>query len=70
MENSKAERIRKIERETHLQESVCTPREIDVPLLVRAGSSDLANWRQLVEALGKASSGGHAVNDGRAERRG
>ena len=70
MENGKAERIREIERMTLPQRPVSTPCEIGVPLLVRAGSSDLANWRQLVEALGKVSSGGHAVNDGRAERRG
>jgi hypothetical protein len=44
--------------------------EFATPRLVPPGSSDLSEWRHLIEAIGKASGGGHAVNDVRAERRG
>lgn len=68
--SNKAEKIRDLERELYLQKSGCASREMDVPRIIPAGSADLAEWRQFIEAIGKASSGGHAVADVRAERRG
>jgi hypothetical protein len=70
MASNKAEKIRGLERELYLQKSGCASREMDVPRILPAGSADLAAWRQLIDAIGKASTGGHAVADVRAERRG
>jgi len=65
-----AEKIRELERELYLQRSGSASREIDVPRILPPGSSDLAEWRKLIDAIGKASRGGNALDDVRAERRG
>jgi hypothetical protein len=70
MAGSKAEKIRDLERELYLERSGSAPREMDVPRILPAGSSDLTEWRKLIAAIGAVSRGGHAVNDVRTERRG
>ena len=63
MADNRAERIRELEREIYLQRSGSASGEMDVPRILPAGSSDLNEWRKLIDAIGKASRGGHAVDD-------
>jgi hypothetical protein len=70
MGSNEAKGVRELERERYLQKSGCASGAVDVPRILPAGSSDLAEWRRLIEAIGTASRGGHAVDDVRAERRG
>jgi hypothetical protein len=63
MPGRKAEKIRDLERELYLERSGSAPREMDVPRILPAGSSDLDEWRKLIAAVGAVSCGGHAVDD-------
>jgi len=68
MEEKTTDSIQERERGLYLRGNATN--EFEIPRLLPPGSSDLTEWRHLIEAIGKASGGGHAVNDVRAERRG
>lgn len=70
MAGGEAETTCELERELFLERGSSASREMDVPRILPAGSSDLTEWRKLIAAIGAVSSGGHAVNDVRTERRG